>query len=132
MNLALRSTAVWLGFLVIAFANGALREIILIKQLGIDPLVANQLSCLTGITLWTGLLLAVWKKLEIRKFTESAAIGAGWFIATVLFETFILGRNLSWPEIAHTYDVTAGELWGLVLTWLGLMPIVIYWKKDRR
>ncbi len=121
-----RSILVWFCFLVLAFANGAFRELVMIKFLGVDPLSANQLSCLTGIALWTSFHLFIWKKLEVKKFSEALSIGMGWLIATMLFETFILNRKLTWPQILHTYDVAAGEYWGLVLLWIGLMPLVAY------
>lgn len=50
----------------------------------------------------------------------------GWFVATFLFETFVLNRNLSLEQILQTYNVAAGEYWGLVLLWIGLLPSVLY------
>jgi hypothetical protein len=46
----------------------------------------------------------------------------------MVFETFILNRNLSFEDILHTYDVSAEEYWGLVLLWVGVMPSAIYWR----
>jgi len=126
MKLALRSTVIWLCFLLIAFMNGAFREFVMINRVAIAPDLANQISCLTGAISWTTLLLFLWRKLEIKNFTQAACVGAGWLITTALFETFVINRNLTWKEIAHTYDVNAGEYWALVLLWLGLMPLVIY------
>lgn len=104
--------------------NGALREFVFIQRFGVARNPANQLSCLSGAILWTAALLFLWKKLEIKNFRQSAYVGAGWVLATALFETFILNRSLSWQEIAHTYNVASGEFWGLVLIWLGLMPVI--------
>lgn len=126
MKLALRSSAIWLCFLVIAFMNGAFREFVLIKRIAMTPYLANQISCYTGAISWTTLLLFLWRKLEIKNYTQAACVGAGWLLSTALFETFVMNRNLTWKEIAHTYDVKSGEYWGLVLLWLGLMPLVIY------
>jgi hypothetical protein len=132
MNLVKRAIALWFGFLVLAFVNGAFREFILIKQLGIAKQLANQLSCLTGIGLWTVMLALLWKKLAIKNFKTAALVGLCWFAATMVFETFIIGRNLSWQQILHTYDVTQGEYWGLVLLWIGLMPMVFYFIRNHR
>lgn len=126
MQLALRSSAIWFCFLLIAFMNGAFREFVMIKRIALNPNFANQISCLTGAMSWTILLLFHWRKLKIKNFTQAAWIGASWVIATALFETFVMNRNLTWKEIAHTYDVKSGEYWGLVLLWLGLMPVLIY------
>ncbi|MCM2324628.1 MAG: hypothetical protein NDJ90_15315 [Oligoflexia bacterium] len=43
-----------------------------------------------------------------------------------MFETFVLNRNLSLEQILQTYNVAAGEYWGLVLLWIGLLPSVLY------
>ncbi len=123
MKTATRSVLVWFCFLVLAFINGAFRELVLIQYFKIDPHHANQVSCLTGVTLWTLCLFMSWKKLEVKRLRTAVWIGVGWFVATFLFETFILNRKLTWEEILHTYDVTSGEYWGLVILWVGLMPI---------
>ncbi len=121
----LRSSIVWLFFLIIAFMNGAFREFVIIQRIGIEQGAANQISCLTGATLWTTLLLLRWRKLEIKNFKQAMSVGTSWLIATALFETFVINRNLTWKEIGDTYDVHAGEYWGVVLLWLGIMPMII-------
>ncbi len=115
-----------------AYVNGAFRELVMTKQIGIAPNLAKQLSCLTGVILWTALLLFLWRKLEIKNFTQATTVGAGWLLATALFETLIINRNLTWAEIAQTYNVASGEFWGLVLLWLGLMPLVFYSLSSRK
>ena len=126
MKLFIRSMIFWFCFLAIAFLNGAFREIVMVNRLNIAALSASQLSCLTGITLWTVFLLLFWKKLHIERLSQVIKVAGGWVFATVVFETFVLDRNLTWAQIAHTYDVAAGEYWLLALTWLGLMPIVFH------
>jgi hypothetical protein len=121
-----RAILFWFGLLVIAFANGAFREIVLIKSMDFDPQDAHAMSCLLGVVLWTLFLRFYWKKLAIKNFSQALGLGLGCFVATLLFETFILNRNMSWPEILHTYNVSAGEYWGLVLLWVGLMPVGAY------
>ncbi len=125
----MRPSLAWLGLFVLAFLNGALREVVLKKLLGLTEPLAHQLSCLTGVILWTSFALFVWEKLKITRFKQAALIGLFWFAATLIFETFILNSKLSWPEILHTYDVTDGEFWGLVLVWIGFLPITIFGAK---
>jgi hypothetical protein len=125
----LRPTLAWFGLFILAFLNGALREVGLKIGLGISEPLAHQLSCVTGVLIWTSFVLIIWERLKITQIKEAALIGLGWFVATFLFETFILNRKLSWSEILHTYDVTAGEYWGLVLVWIGLLPIAVFWMK---
>jgi hypothetical protein len=121
-----RALLLWLCFLVLAFVNGAFRELVLIPRLGLLAHVANQLSCVTGVVLWTLMCAIFWRRLAVKKLNEAVSIGLGWFFATMLFETFVINHKLSWRQILHTYDVSAGEYWGFVLLWIGLMPIVAY------
>jgi hypothetical protein len=121
----------WLGLFVLAFVNGALREIILKNYFAITEPLAHQLSCLSGVVLWTSFTMLIWSKLQITSLKQSAWIGLGWFTATLLFETFVLNAKLSWVEIFHTYDVLSGEFWGLVLLWIGILPIAMFWLKNR-
>jgi hypothetical protein len=79
------------------------------KLMGIQDQAAHQLSCLTGVVLWIGFTLWIWRYLKIKTFKESILTGIGWLITTMLVETFILNRNLSWEEILNTYNVLAGE-----------------------
>lgn len=120
-----RASIAWIGLLALAFFNGALRELVLKKALGLGDLVAHQLSCLSGVFLWTSFTWGVWPRLGVRSFRESLQIGALWFVSTAVFETFVLNRGMSWAEILQTYDVLAGQFWGLALLWVGLMPAFV-------
>jgi hypothetical protein len=124
-------TCVWLLFLVVAFANGAFREFVLQSILGIHVHLAHQLSCLTGALLLMGTNLLIWSWLGISNRIQALWVGAAWFFATALFETFILNRKLSMEEIIQTYRLDQGEFWGLVLIWIGIMPSVIFIVKTR-
>ncbi len=37
--------------------------------------------------------------------------------------------TLSTFSATHTYDVISGEFWGLVLIWIGVLPVLISWLK---
>ena len=131
MSLVARSSLAWILFLILAFTNGAVREIILQRLLGINNHLAHQLSCFTGILLLTITNLLIWKWLDIKDLKQSLLIGLTWFLTTALFETFILNRKLSTDEILQTYNFTKGEFWGFVLIWIGIMPTVIFYLKTR-
>ena len=52
--------------------------------------------------------------------------GGAWVVLTILFE-FGFGHYVagdSWSELLENYDVTEGELWVLVLLWIGVGPAV--------
>ena len=126
-----RAAMAWLGLFVLAFLNGAFREFVLKAGMGLSDLFAHQLSCLTGVVLWTAFVFLIWERLQIKSVRQAALVGFYWFSATLIFETFVLNRNLSWAEVRHTYDVMAGEFWGLVLLWIGLLPVVVFFVKKR-
>ena len=115
----------WIGLCILAFVNGALREIVLKPVLNVPEPTANQISCLTGVVLWTVFTIFFWKPLNIKNLFQALKVGLGWFFATILFETFVLDRNLNWTQIVDTYDVFNGQFWGLVLIWIGLMPVML-------
>jgi hypothetical protein len=53
----------------------------------------------------------------------------------VLVEALVIDRamsRMSWEEIARTYDVSRGELWPLVVVWMGVLPLVMRRVKMRR
>jgi hypothetical protein len=131
MTQKLRPVLAWIGLLVLAFVNGALRELVLKPLLHLDTALAHQLSCLTGVGLWLGFVYMIWDKLKVRSSKQAALIGASWLLATFIFETFVLNRNMSREEILQTYNVADGELWGLALLTIGLMPSAFFrWKRD--
>lgn len=126
-----RAAAIWAGLFALAFVNGTLREIGIKKLLGIKEPLAHQLSCITGICFWTSFTWTFWGWLGITSLRDAVLVGAGWFTATALFETFVLNRKLSWEEILHTYNLFAGEFWGIVLLWIGAMPAVLFILRSR-
>lgn len=125
-SLFLKASFVWFGLCVLAFANGALREIVFKQNLRVVEPLANQFSCLTGVLFLTVFLILCWPYLNIKSFAQASGVGFVWFFATLLFETFLIDRNLDWVQIVQTYDFSAGQYWGLVLIWIGIMPVVFF------
>ena len=73
-----------------------------------------------------------WSRTNISTTMEACIVGVYWFVLTVLAEIFLINRLMSkmtWKQILHTYDVISGEFWGLVLIWIGVLPVVISWLK---
>jgi hypothetical protein len=136
LQLALKAIYIWFGLLVLAFMNGAIREGLIKQVLGINHLLAHQISVATGILLWTIFILYIWKKLGISTLLESILVGLIWFLATIIFETFILNRlmgNLSWDQILQTYNLLAGELWIIALLYIGFLPIAVFnWRVKQK
>lgn len=110
----LRAAAVWLGILVLANLNGALRELLLTPRLG--PAWGHALSTflVAGIVFIMARSTIGW----IRPLTGFAAItvGALRVVLTLSFEFgavhVLFGR--SWAVPLARYDLAAGRIWLLV------------------
>ena len=119
-----RWTVAWLGGSVLGVANGVTREALYSRRVG--ERAANQISAGT----LNALLALYFAALELRwpLATTRAAleVGAVWVALTVLFE-FGFGHWIdrkSWAELLANYDIAAGNLWLLVLVWIGAGPAV--------
>jgi hypothetical protein len=111
----LRALAVWLLLVVLAIANGAFREAVLIPHLG--EITAHIIST---ILLSALILLTTWLTIEWigpTTPTQSIVIGFVWLALTVLFE-FGAGHFLfrqPWVQLFADYNLAKGRIWILVL-----------------
>jgi len=116
----------------VAMVNGGLRDMTYGKQL--PALLANQLSCLSGI-----ILLGVVMFLYVRHWSLSSArqaiyIGLFWMALTVAFEFLFFhyfGRR-SWAVLLESYDMASGQLWPLVLLWVAVAPYIFFRLLNKR
>jgi hypothetical protein len=129
-----RYLLLWLPMLLLAVANGALRELTLRRRLG--ELRAHQLSTLlllVLLALYIGGVLRVWPPTSPG---EALAVGSLWLGLTLSFE-FLAGRYLSkqsWRRLLADYDLRAGRLWALVPLWVLVAPLLFqrwqpYWQR---
>ncbi len=120
-----RAIAIWFLLLLLAIANGGLREAFFIPATGrttglaVSTLLLSALIFLVvyGTIRWIG----------PRGPSEAWRVGAGWLAATLGFE-FGFGhflRGLSWRELLADYDLSAGRIWPLVLLTTLLSPVVV-------
>lgn len=122
----LRYVLAWFALLVLAVANGALRQFTFGKRM--SELRAHQLSTLTG-----SVLIGIFIWLVIRTWPPSSSgqallIGLIWLVLTVTFEFFmglVLARR-PLRQVLHDYNLAAGRVWVLFLIWLTLAPWVFY------
>lgn len=121
MPIVSKALIVWFAILVLAFANGLLREAWLVPRLGLRPglVISGVLLCL-AILLVTALTLP-W--LDLHATGELIVLGIGWLLLTLAFEwSFGLLRGKSIAELAQAYAFTDGNLWSLVLLVTALAP----------
>jgi hypothetical protein len=108
------ATLAWLGMMLLAIANGALRDILYKRRCG--DLGAHQIS-----TVALALLLVAYFRLLARFWpmtscAQSWKIGLFWLLLTLAFE-FGFGRLIaghSWRRLLADYDVSAGRIWILI------------------
>ncbi len=109
-----KALAIWLVILGCAALNGMLREFVLIPKLGsVAGLVLSGVllsMVIVGVTClalpWLGIVSAraLWM------------VGAGWLIATLVFEFGMgLSRGETLSEIVGAYTFKGGNLWSVVL-----------------
>jgi hypothetical protein len=114
----------WFPMLVLAIANGALRQLVFAQYL--SELRAHQLSTATGAVILGAFIWVVIRRWPPASSTQAAAIGLVWVLLTVAFE-FGMGRLLMhkpWPELLNDYNLHAGRVWPLLLAWIGSAPVL--------
>ena len=120
-----RALAVWVGILVLASVNGALRDLVMTPRLG-DP-VARAISTvlLCGLVLLVTWLTLTW--IGPRSRTDAIVIGSVWVACTLAFE-FLAGHYLfrkPWVELLADYDLRRGRIWIAVLVVTFAAPCLI-------
>jgi len=120
----------WLILAVVAIINGTLRQFAYGPHL--PELAAHQLSTVTGILL-TGITVWMLNRLwPIGSAKEAWIIGACWLLMTITFE-FGFGHYVaghSWSRLIADYNLREGRVWLLFLTWIAVLPYVI-WRLGR-
>ena len=117
-----RATLIWFTILIIAIANGALREGVLRPRLG-----DSSAHVLSTILLAAAVLVVT--RMSIGWIRPSGSrdgwlIGVYWVGLTLAFE-FLAGHYLfgkPWLELLADYRLSAGRIWILVLVSTLLAP----------
>ena len=126
METVLKYTVSWLGLVVVAIINGALRE----KgyRQFMSELAAHQLSTLIGLILFGVYVLILTRIWRIASSGQAFAIGVIWLALTIGFE-FIFGHYVMghpWSRLLHDYNLLKGRLWVLLLIWTAIAPLAFY------
>ena len=118
-----RALATWFALLLLAIANGAFRQGVLVPRL--DAPLPHQIST---VMLCIAILALAWFTIVwIGPATTGDAfrVGALWLVLTLVFE-FGFGRmrGMSWSTLLEDYNVLAGRIWPLVLLVTFLAPFL--------
>lgn len=116
----------WFPMVLIAIANGVLREKRLLPLLGEHT--ARQVSTVLLMALFAVYACIVFRLWPLGSARMAVAVGIAWLALTLAFE-FLLGRfvsGLSWRQMLAEYNMAAGRLWALVPLWVAVAPYVFY------
>jgi len=114
LSMLVKSLLIWLGILVLAIVNGALREAFLVPSLGQIPGFIISGVFLSLLILFVTYVSLPW--LGVRRVNHFVAIGLGWLILTVIFEfSFGLLQGKTLAALIEAYTFKGGNIWPLVL-----------------
>lgn len=123
-GIATKVFAIWFGILVLAIANGLLRETILIPVLGMTPGLF-----LSGVLLSAFILAVTYFSLPWFgpvPVPVYIALGMSWLCLTLAFE-FSSGRLIQgkpWSELLEAYTFKGGNIWPVVLLAVAASPYI--------
>lgn len=121
ISLALKALAIWFAILMLAMANGFLREFVLIPRLGTPAALVLSGLLLSALILGVAYLSLPW--LKPGSPIQYWLVGFGWLALTLVFEfSFGLLQGKSWPVMLEAYSFKGGNLWPLVLAVTALAP----------
>ena len=121
ISLALKAMVIWVVILMLAMANGFLREFVLMPRLGTPASLVLSGLLLSALILGTAYLSLPW--LKPGSLIQYWLVGFGWLALTLVFEfSFGLLQGKSWPVMLEAYTFKGGNLWPLVLAVTVLAP----------
>ncbi len=123
-RLLLRALTIWWLILACAFANGALRELVLIPALGSRAGLIISGLLLSSAVLALALLSVRW--MGAADDRKALAAGMLWLVATLAFEFgFGIGvQHKALQAMLAAYSFADGNLWPVVLLVTLLAPFV--------
>jgi hypothetical protein len=116
----------WIGLVILAIANAAIRE----KAYGqfMHELSAHQLSTFIGLILFGVYIWVLTGVCPIESSRQAFVIGGMWLMMTIVFE-FVFGHYVMghpWSKLFQDYNLLEGRVWSLVLIWTAVAPYVFY------
>jgi len=121
----LKYLLLWFPMLLIAVANGTVRDLGYKEHMG--ELAARQLSTITLVLLLGIYIFFVIKKYPPQSSSQSLGIGLFWMVLTLGFEFgFGLYRGTSWTTLLDDYNLTKGHIWVLIPIWIALAPYIFF------
>lgn len=124
-----RAVLMWFVLLMLAIANGAVREALLSPRIGSGAGHVVSTVSLSAVILLVGWFAVPW--IGPRSIQESWLVGITWVGLTVAFEFlgghFLFGRP--WTLLFADYNLLAGRIWVMVLIVSLITPVVAYTRR---
>ncbi len=121
----LRSALTWGILAIIGFANGVIRDMTYGRR--VSERRAHQISTATcALGMVAGSYLMLRNVVGGVRDRALLGIGAGWMIATIIFE-FSFGHYVAdepWSKLARAYDLRTGQLWSAVPLTILISPLL--------
>ncbi len=115
----------WFGMMVLAIANGGLRDYAYKSLVG--DLAAHQISTVVLIIILAGYIRLLTRIWPIRSKAQAWIVGGMWFVMTEVFEFGMgLAAGDSWDKLLHAYDISAGQVWIFVPLWVLAGPYLFF------
>lgn len=118
--------AAWFPLVILAVANGTLREFGF--RLFLGELPAHWLSTVTFVLILFAYLWAIGRLWKIESDRQALQIGLMWLGMTIAFEFgfghYVMGHP--WSRLFHDYSILEGRLWTLVLIATLVGPLVVF------
>jgi hypothetical protein len=127
-----RAATVWALLLVVAVANGALRELLITTRLG--PHAAHVISTLILSAAIVAVAFVSIRWIAPRDGAAALRVGGLWVGLTLAFE-FLAGHwffGKPWEVLLADYNLAAGRVWILVLVATLLAPAWAFSRMQRK
>ncbi|MBL1271125.1 MAG: hypothetical protein COB25_001620 [Oceanospirillales bacterium] len=123
ITVAFKALVIWFAIVVLAIANGSLREFLLVPVLGAQAALMLSGLLLSFLIVGVAYLSLPW--LNPSQPVQVWGIGLAWLALTLIFEfSFGLLQGKSWLELLEAYTFEGGNLWLVVLAATVLAPYI--------
>ncbi|MEJ0086150.1 MAG: hypothetical protein WDO72_10735 [Pseudomonadota bacterium] len=119
-----RAVVVWMGFMLVETAHGAVREMFIAPVIG--GLRARQMGVPVGCVIIFAVAWFTSRWLGARTRRQQLIVGGLWVVLTLVFE-FSIGRAVGtpWDRLLSDYNPARGGLMLLGLAFMFVTPMLV-------